>query len=1203
MNLSRLCTVATVATLAQAQPTAAQAPVPPPAATPPIVAPAPAPAPVVPEPPPPPDPKVIKLYESILNHKFSRDPNELLRNLERVGTTDPATLPVNDRFLLRFVTGDWSKVREEFSQMPADLAVKIYNKILSDLTENRRPVLRLDDIFALSEISPTELANDHIRRLGQLLGVTVPLKETFWLVERLQKGTAKFGGSDPQKRLLAARLLLAANFRDLARTYLPAMDQLEKIEDEGVRNELMAFTATQEQRETTQRTEVQRIWDENIRDVIEPPTVKAKAWEKSKSISAIAKIITDVPQSTLAPVFTDLVKSNPEAAMKLLTALARQVQNDRNGDVLKRTHNIAVQANVANLLCDLVQPGEQPWSQVIEIMADAWAGEAENTFTQKSATQNQQRFVLPEDLMPYAPSGKWAAAVSASTRDRMDVGMSRLILSGANFDDAADRIVEIGKRSPLAGAALAEDFLGVWAKTHNPQVPEPLRRKFNLPDDARIPVTPIMMEKNMESLARMMTQFRQAGIAPSDYSKVVDAFDLAYSSSETYRTTHIEKVFGKMDAMDEPLFFLILSRMSKNLGERWRNMDVQKAGMTQRDETQTLEMVREGYSTALKLIDGWLKGHGDSSRALTLAGSLLVEWGDFEYFQELVASDSKLRLAGYKEKNLQAQEYFNRGAEAYGKKVAQAPTADPNVDAYLGWFNGLLGIGSNGQINLSKAMNRAALTRIREHLTALPGKAAKTHISMFAKIVNDRLADEKDPLHEDLKYRYLASALIVTKDDPFTLGAQKKVAYLDELLSEVRLQTRVDGPNTVGRDQDFGIIVSIIHTEAMGRAANFGQYLTNDENVSMVKPRKPSPLVKKMRAAQGPRDELELNITEALSPFFDIKTITFATPDVKPRPSAQAGWDETILAYLHVRAKDASVDKIPPVQLDLKFIDLSGPVTIPAESAETVIKVATEGAAARPASHIEVVQTLDTRQLNINGGLTLEIKATSSGLVPDLENLLDLEASKTIAVKNVNAHEGLQITELNTWADEVAPRSERVWTLSLDGDQVRASDVPLDFHFPKPKAKDVTVTYQTYTDMNLTTLQEPVLKVGRTMSAIETAAAIVPPDRRLMYGSIAGGVVAAFLLLWLLLRGRKPTERPVRARDVFSMPKDVDGFAVVALLRRLYTSPLVKLKETQQLELQSDLKNVEQSCFGAGTGKMSESDLRNIASKWLRSAT
>ncbi len=524
------------------------------------------------------------------------------------------------------------------------------------------------------------------------------------------------------------------------------------------------------------------------------------------------------------------------------------------------------------------------------------------------------------------------------------------------------------------------------------------------------------------------------------------------------------------------------------------------------------------------------------------------------------------------------------------------------MDAYLGWFNGLLGIGSNGQVNLSKAMNRAALTRIREHLTSLPAKVSKAHISMFAKVVNDRLADEKDPLHEDQKYRYLASALIITKDDPFTLGAQKKVAYLDELLSEVRLQTRVDGPNTVGRDQDFGIIVSIIHTEAMGRAANFGQYLTNDSNASLVKPKKQTALVKKMRAAQGPRDELELNITEALSPFFDIKSITFATPDVKPRPTAQAGWDETILAYLHVRAKDASVDKIPPVQLELKFMDLSGPITIPAESAETGIKVATDGAAARPASQIEITETLDNRQLNINGGLTLEIKATSSGLVPDLDQLLDLQASKTITVKNVNPHEGLQVTELNTWADQVAPRSERVWTLSLDGDQVRASEAPLDFHFPEPRARDATVSYQTYTDMNLTTLKQPVVNVGREVSPTE-AVAVAARGPYAVPAMIAGVVLLALAMVWLLLRGHKPAERPLRASDVFSMPKEVDGFAVVALLRRLCSSPLVRLKENQQRELQSDLKHVEQSCFGAGAGAMSETDLRNIASKWLRSAT
>lgn len=1154
--------------------------------------------------PPELDPKLVKEYEALLNQRFNRDPGEMLRHLERVGTADPAGLPVRDRFQLRFVTGDWARLGEELKQMPSDFAVKIYNKMLADLAENRKPAMRLDDIVGLSEAAPADLTNEHVRRIGQLLSIVVPANESFWLADRFQKGTRQFGGSDPAKRLLAARVLIAGNFRDLAREFLPASEEIARIADEGVRNELTAFVATQEERENQQRGEAQRLWDENIRELMLVQEGRSRESEKQRAISNITRIIAQVQPGTLGADFKQLIKDHPETAMKLLTAVTRKMQYERSSDLPTRTSNLIVQANLAGLLSEQVNAGEQPWAQLLEMMADVWAGEAENTFTQKNATSNQQRFVLPEDLMPQAPTGKWLAALSASSRDRMDVALSRLILTGANFDQAAERIVEISRRSARAGAALAEDFLVAWAKSHNPQIPEALRRKYSLPEDARIPVTPIMMEKNVESLARMMALFRQAGIAPADYSKVVEAFDLAYSSAETYRTSHIEKVFGPMNQMEEPLFFLILSRMSKNLGERWRKMDVQAAGMTQRDEQQTLDLVRDGYATALKLIEDWIAGHGDSHRALTLAGTLLVEWGDFEYFQELVASDNQVRLAAYKEKNLQAQDYFNRGAAAYGRQVAKLSPDDYTVDAYLGWFHGLLGISSNGQINLSKAMNAAALNRIREHLLALPEKAAKAHISKFAKIVNDRLANEQDPLHEDLKYRYLASSLIITKDDPFTLGAQKQAAYLDELLSEVRLQTRVDGPSTVGRDQDFGILVSIVHTEAMGRAARFGQYLTNDPNAGLVKPqqRRPSPLVKKMRSAQGPRDELELNLTEALSPFFDIKSITFATPEVKPRPTAQAGWDETILAYLHVRAKDASVDKIPPVRLDLKFVDLSGPVTIPAESAETLIKVATEKAEPRPASNIEITQTLDNRQLNINGALTLEVKATASGLVPELEDLLDLKSASSVAIKHIQAHEGLQITELNTWADEVAPRSERVWTISLDGDQVRASETPVTFQFPRPKVKDASVSYSSYNDMNLTPLSEPAVQVGRAMT-IEEAAVVVSQSSYLWPSFIGGTVLLLAVILGLLLRGKGKTERPLRARDVFTMPKEVDGFAVAALLRRLRSSPLVKLKDSQQSDLLADLKRIEAACFGAKEGAMSESDLRAVASKWLRSAT
>ena len=1146
-----------------------------------------------------PDPKFLKQLDAILSQKFSKDPADVFRSIEHTGTADTASLNVTDRFLTYFRTGDWGKVREELAQMPPDVARKIYDKMLADLTEKPKPGTRLDDVLGLADAVPGDFTPDEPRKLGQLLGLSVPAAESYWISDRFSKGTSKFGGSDPAKRLLAGRVLLAGGFKDLARAYLPTPEQAEKIEDEGLRNEIMAFLASQRESEAAQRGQLQKIWDDNLRVLT---ASKVNEFEKTKAAMAIGKIITQIPMTTLAPVFSDMLKSNPDTAVRLISGLGRKMQTEGRSDPSVRIDNLKAQAAIANLLGDNVDLSTQPWNQLVQMMAELWETEADTTFGQKTGASSERlKFVTPEDLLEAAPSAKWLGALSGSARDRFDVSLSKVILAGANFDQAADRIVEIGKRSPGVGVALAEDFLGVWAKTNNPQIPETLRKKYDLPEDARIPVTPIMMEKNINSLARMMDLFRQAGIAPKDYEKVVAAFDLAYSSAEAYKTSHIEKVFGPVEKMDETLFFLILSRMNANLSERWRKMDVQRAGLTRRDESQTLEMVRSGYTGALGMIDGWLKGHPDGWRALTLAGTLLADWGDYEYFQELVTGDARKRMVGYKERNLQAQEYFQRGAETYAKEVPKLAPGDYTVDAYMAWFNGLLGIGSNGQINLSKAMNRAALNRIREHLVALPGKAGAAHLSQFAKIVNARLADERDPLHEDLKYRYLASALVITKDDPFTLGAEKKVAYFDQLLSEIRLQTRVDGPNTIGRDQEFGIIVSVVHTEAMGRVAQFGQYLSNDPNMGSTKPKKKSPLARKMREAQGSRDELELSFTEALSPYFDIKSMTFATPEVKARPASKPGWEETVLVYILVKAKDASVDKIPPVQMELKFMDLTGPVTIPAESAETIIKVSSAAEPPRPAEKIEIAQTLDTRQFKINGGLALEVKATSSGLVPELDQLVDLAPLKeTASVRNVDPHDGLQIKEINTWGDQVGARSERLWTIALDGDPIREREGMTEIKFPAPKPKDATAIYQTYNDMDLTTLSQPSALVGRNSGGGVTVAG----------GSSHAGLWITILILVVLgiggiaisLKRAAPTDDQIRARDVFKMPGEVDGFAVVALLRRLRTSPLVHFPEPQRQELQQDIQRVQHECFGASGGAMSESDLRGVAEKWLRLA-
>ena len=119
------------------------------------------------------DPKLLKQYETILTHKFSRDLTDIFYALERTAKADPATLTVSDRFFTHFRFGEWAKVREELAAMPPDLARKIYEKMLGDLVEKQKPNVKLDDVLGLADAVPGELTGDNVRKLGQLLGLAV----------------------------------------------------------------------------------------------------------------------------------------------------------------------------------------------------------------------------------------------------------------------------------------------------------------------------------------------------------------------------------------------------------------------------------------------------------------------------------------------------------------------------------------------------------------------------------------------------------------------------------------------------------------------------------------------------------------------------------------------------------------------------------------------------------------------------------------------------------------------------------------------------------------------------------------------------------------------------------------------------------------------------------------------------------------------
>ena len=306
-----------------------------------------------------------------------------------------------------------------------------------------------------------------------------------------------------------------------------------------------------------------------------------------------------------------------------------------------------------------------------------------------------------------------------------------------------------------------------------------------------------------------------------------------------------------------------------------------------------------------------------------------------------------------------------------------------------------------------------------------------------------------------------------------------------------------------------------------------------------------------------------------------------------------------------MKAKDASVDKIPPIQMNLEFLDMTGPVTIAAESAETMIKVTDRPSPPRPFERLEVTQTLDTRNLTTSGEILLEVSATASGLVPELDEVLDLvPLGERCPIVRVDAQDGALVRQLNSWGDRIHAVSERQWTVVLDGSAAAAPGQGIELELPPAKPADAAVTYRTYVDMDLVDLDGPIVAIGSAAAEHEPPPLVASVERRLLAGGIAVGAVVLVVALAGIIRwARGPSKRPPRARDVFRMPAAVDGFVVVRLLRAMDASDLVRLPDKRRAQMQEDIDRIEQSCFRRnGATEMSEDELKGVARKWLKIA-
>jgi hypothetical protein len=506
------------------------------------------------------------------------------------------------------------------------------------------------------------------------------------------------------------------------------------------------------------------------------------------------------------------------------------------------------------------------------------------------------------------------------------------------------------------------------------------------------------------------------------------------------------------------------------------------------------------------------------------------------------------------------------------------PRAQWTIQPYQTWFLVMLGASDLSQLARTAARSDPGLKQIGDLMRALPGEAAEGHLQKFGQSLGDLLPQ----CPPNMRQQFLKSGLqIVGENHPSARAALEALNNYQELLDEAQLRLAVDGPTRVGCRQPFGAFVSLEHTRQLGReSGGFSRYLMTPTS--------------QLRPGTGPkqvnyREEFAKNIHRALDETFDVVSVTFHDSDVVPLNLPREGWQETPFAYLVLRAKDAAVDRIPSIELDMDFADTSGQVVLPVLSQVQPIDAKDTVPLARPCEDLSLAFTMDEREWR-DGRVVVEVAAKAHGIIPAAEQMFDSQQPGFAVEVSDN---GLSVAQFLSDSGRKTANAERGFQFTYRRKKDLRGDVL--FHFPalKPGIKPASVEYKHYQDADLVTVDaaralEGVVLGSKVSRGLRTSVVV-----------LALAVLGASAFLFARFRHRK---EPVAAAPLV-LPAQLTPFTVVAFLRRIQRDFAAKLGATDREALKTQIGEIEAAFFSPASPTGSAPDLESVARKWLEAAS
>jgi hypothetical protein len=1131
----------------------------------------------------------------------------------------------------RLVTlGQWQVVRAYLAFLPREEANAGYKQLLQSLASDRTmgpqgpgqemdpemmqlqqqnpAVMRFleknkfsaDDIVGIAKAAPKGLEKEHIAKLGQIARQAIAGGTVIEnIVARLQMETSK----PPKQAALtapqaAAILIAAGNAADVG-VFLPTVEKALADKDHENLNLLAQHYLALHAKEK-KLARLEQAWSA-VQAILATPGAERAHQEQALKLAVelAPKIREELGQTWLEQSFT----KEPQRGMDILTTLGTTVaqgiqKQPQAKDVRLKT--LELQKTAVEALLKAAPDKADNWRAALTLLAGNWLKEAEfsmqfdhsssygprmrrdfygnmyfmgddddemdGPMMMRGGPPNMPQSIAISKVLDARPADLWIKQVDSGLQPRLQSMYAELYLKVGEEAKAFPFIERIASANPDKGRQLVKEFLKVWGRNHNPNAKKDYTNPymwmygFERRVDS-IPLTRAKQERNLTELTEWVAKLNTLKLGDVEEEELVKAFTSCHSTAEVYRMEAIEKVFGKLEQLKPRTLAALGQQMRQNLVGLWRSPADQNDKKTNRKLKDIQSEVLRGYELAESVIEDGVKKF-PNEWALTLAKAMLMH-DENNFRQELTKSSE------FTKRREIALGLFATAARQYAAVVKDLPEEETTTLVFEHWMYAGLGACDLKQITDEKIPDVKEPLLIRKAILSLPGETAEKHMSKFANLLFTRLSS----VNPAMKFNYLRAGFDVVGAHRLANEARKVFDYYKDLVTEIKLDVAVDGSDAVGNNQPFGLFVNLRHTREIEReSGGFGRYLQNQNSGRYFS-------YNYGRPTTDYRDKFTSIVNEALKEQFEVLSITFQSDKVNSRALPEYGWRFTPYAYLLLKTRGPQVDKIPPIRIDLDFLDTSGYVLIPIESATVPVDASSPTPGARTFRKLQIAQTLDERQAD-KGKLLLEVKATALGLIPSLDHILTV-ASPGFEVDKT-ADQGVSVAKFDADSEENAIVSERTWVVSLKGAPSQSSS-PEKFTFGKSKINGAEMAYHRFKDADL-------VKVD----------AEIPLEEQYGQGSYAwlwwtlGGVAGGAFLLALmivLLRRRAP-----RAQAQLRLPEHLTPFTVLGLLSRIDREK--KLDVSQHKELQEAISLMEQRYFADQSN--GEMDLKGLAENWLR---